>query len=74
MSLAEIKRLLTLSPSELVELFSFIRQRENAVWDREIDADFAEGGRLRPLLEEVPVKIIALWDKEKRPTLSVQQR
>jgi hypothetical protein len=22
-------------------------------WDRQIDADFAEGGRLRPVLEEV---------------------
>jgi len=32
---------------------SFIRERENAAWDRQIDADFAEDGRLRPILEEV---------------------
>jgi hypothetical protein len=52
--LAEIKEAVdTLSPGELAELASFIRQRENAAWDRQIDADFAEGGRLRPLLNEV---------------------
>ena len=54
MSLAEIKDAVdTLSPGELAELASFIHQRENAAWDRQIDADFAEGGRLRPLLDEV---------------------
>ena len=54
MSLAEIKDAVeTLSPGELAELASFIRERENAAWDREIDADFAENGRLRPLLDEV---------------------
>lgn len=51
MSLAEIKDAVdALSPGELA---SFIRQRENAAWDQQIDADFAEGGRLRPLLDEV---------------------
>ena len=54
MSLTEIKDALeTLSPLELAELASFIRDRENAAWDRQIDADFAEDGRLRPILEEV---------------------
>ena len=54
MSLAEIKDAVdTLSPGELAELASFIRQRENAAWDRQIDTDFAEGGRLGPLLDEV---------------------
>jgi hypothetical protein len=53
-SLAEIKNAVeTLSPRELAELASFIRERENAAWDRQIDADFAETGRLRPVLEEV---------------------
>ena len=51
MSLAEIKDAVeTLSPGELA---SFIRQRENADWDHQIDADFAEGWRLQPLLEEI---------------------
>jgi len=54
MSLAELKEAVAaLSPADLAELASFIRQRENSEWDRQIDADFAEGGRLRPVLEEV---------------------
>ncbi len=54
MSLTEIKDAVeTLSARELAELASFIRDRENAAWDRQIDADFAEDGRLRPILEEV---------------------
>ena len=54
MSIAEIKDAVdTLSPRELAELASFIRDRENAAWDRQIDADFADDGRLRPILQEV---------------------
>jgi hypothetical protein len=43
----------------LADLAAFIRERENAAWDRQIDADFAEDGRLRPLLEEVRENIRA---------------
>ena len=54
MSLAEIKQAVeALSPGDLAELAQFIRQRENLAWDSQIDADFAEQGRLRPVLEEV---------------------
>jgi hypothetical protein len=54
MSLAEIKEAVeALSPADLAELAQFIRQRENLAWDRQIDGDFAEQGRLRPVLEEV---------------------
>ena len=54
MSLAEIKNAVEgLSGTELTELASFIRQREALAWDRQIDADFAEGGRLRGVLDEV---------------------
>jgi hypothetical protein len=53
-SLAEIKSAVDqLSPKELAELAQFIRERDAAAWDREIDKDFDEGGRLRPVLEEV---------------------
>jgi hypothetical protein len=53
-SLAEIKDAVeTLSPGELAELASFVRERENAAWDREIDADFGDDGRLRAVLDEV---------------------
>ncbi len=54
MSLAEIKTAVDqLSPQELVELEAFIRERDNAAWDRQIDEDFAETGRLRRVLNEV---------------------
>jgi hypothetical protein len=59
-SLAEIKTAVEeLSPTELAELGSFIRERENAAWDRQIDADFSENGRLRSVLEEVRADIQA---------------
>lgn len=54
MSLAEIKGAVeALTPDELTELASFVLERDKAIWDRQIDADFAEDGRLRPLLEEI---------------------
>jgi hypothetical protein len=54
MSLAEIKSAVdSLSPEELAELAVFIRERDNAIWDRQIDADFAEGGRLCEMADEV---------------------
>jgi len=54
MSLTEIKTAVSrLSPEELADLITFIRERDSAAWDRQIDADFDEGGRLRPVLEEV---------------------
>ena len=54
MSLAEIKSAVDqLSRKELAELAAFIRERDNAAWDREIDEDFAETGRLRHMMEEV---------------------
>jgi len=54
MSLNEIKNAVdALSPEELAELAAFIRQRDNAAWDRQIDADFAEDGRLSGVAEEV---------------------
>ena len=60
MSLTEIKTAVDdLSPAELAELASFIRQRENVAWDRQIDADFSENGRLRSVLEEVRADIRA---------------
>lgn len=60
MSLAEIKDAVdALSPPELAELATFIREREDAAWDRQIDADFSEGGRLRPILDEVRAEIRA---------------
>jgi hypothetical protein len=54
MSLAEIKTAVDqLSPKELTELIAFLRERDGAAWDRQIDEDFDEDGRLRPVLDEV---------------------
>jgi hypothetical protein len=54
MSLTEIKKAVTeLAPEELAELVAFVQQRDDATWDRQIDADFSEDGRLRQVLEEV---------------------
>ncbi len=45
-SLAEIKSAVdALSREELAELAAFIRERDHASWDRQIDEDFAENGR-----------------------------
>ena len=54
MSLTEIKSAVdALSAVELADLATFIRERDNAAWDRQIDADFAEGGRLSEVAQEV---------------------
>ena len=59
-SLTEIKNAVAaLSSDELAELATFIRERDNAAWDRQIDADFAEGGRLSGVAEEVRADIKA---------------
>lgn len=48
-----------LSPSELAELAAYIAHRDNAAWDAQIDKNFNEGGRLRPVLDEVRADILA---------------
>jgi hypothetical protein len=59
-SLAEIKTAVdAFSPEELAELAAFIRERDQAAWDRQIDANFAEGGRLQSVVNEVDADIRA---------------
>ena len=59
-SLAEIKIAVeTLSADELTELAAFIRERDNAAWDRQIDSDFSDDGRLHSVAEEVRADIRA---------------
>lgn len=54
MTLTEIKKAVgELSPDEVAELATFMREHESKVWDRQIDADFGEDGRLRRVLDEV---------------------
>ena len=53
MSLVEIKSAVeALSVAELAELAAFVRDRENRARDKQIDADFAESGRLSLIAEE----------------------
>ena len=60
MSLIEIKNAVdTLSAAELAELAAFIRQRDDAAWDPQIDADFAKDGRLSSVAEEARADIRA---------------
>ena len=50
----EIKRAVkSLSPEELAEISAFVAECDAVIWDLQIDADFAEGGRLRGVLDEV---------------------
>jgi hypothetical protein len=54
MSLAEIKSAVDqLSEADPAGLAALIRKRDESAWDRQIDADFAENGLLRGVLEEV---------------------
>ena len=54
MSVGEIKEAVDkLTPVELAEVSAFIAQKEAKDWDAKIDADFAPGGRLASVLEEV---------------------
>jgi hypothetical protein len=59
-SLTEIKIAVDrLSADELTELAAFIRERDNSAWDRQIDNDFSDDGRLRSVAEEVRADIRA---------------
>jgi hypothetical protein len=59
-SLAEIKTAVdALSADELTELASFIRERDNAGWDRQIDSDFSDDRRLHSVAEEAQADIRA---------------
>jgi len=54
MSLAELKQAVhELSTHDLAELASFIREEDEKAWDDQIDKDFADGGRLGGLIDEV---------------------
>lgn len=52
MTLSEIKEAVCkLSPEELTELATFVRQKDNALWDEQIERD-ASSGQLNTLFEE----------------------
>jgi hypothetical protein len=54
MSVADIKRAIEgLTPEELADVSAFLAARDAAVWDRQIDEDFAVDGRLHDVRGEV---------------------
>lgn len=54
MGIAELKEAVhRLSPQDLAELAAFIREEDAKAWDHQIDEDFADGGRLHGILDEV---------------------
>lgn len=58
MSVAEIKQAIThLSPAELAEVIAFIREREAAAWEAQIEADFSRGGTHYEVLNEIDAQI-----------------
>ena len=60
MSLTELKCAVEqLPPPELAELAALVRQRGEAIWDRQMDGDFAVEGRLRAVLEQVRADLCA---------------
>ncbi len=60
MSVTELKKEVdALAPLELAELSAYIAQRDHSEWDAQIDRDFSEGGRLRPVLDEVRADILS---------------
>jgi hypothetical protein len=59
-SLAEIKAAVTeLTPQELAELAAFIQAQDALAWDREIEMDFAPGGKHHAALAEIDAAIDA---------------
>jgi len=69
MSVGEIKEAVgKLTPTELAEVSAFIAQKEAKDWDAKIDADFAPGGRLASVLEEVKADYKAGRTQDADPT------
>ena len=55
-----------LTPAELAEVSAFIAQKEAKDCDAKIDADFAPGGRLAGVLEEVKADYKAGRTRDRR--------
>jgi hypothetical protein len=58
MSLAEIEKAVDeLSPRELTKLASYIAQRDKLAWDKELEEDFAPGGKHAKALKKIDAEI-----------------
>jgi len=60
MSLAEIKTAVKeLSPAELAELATFVREQDSLAWDNEMERDFSPGGKHYASLAKIDAAIDA---------------
>ena len=58
MSLAEIEKAVDeLSPKQLTKLEAYIARRDKLGWDREIEADFSQGGKHEKTLDRIDAEI-----------------
>lgn len=58
MSLAEIEKAVDeLSAKELTKLAAYIARRDKLAWDREIEEDFAPGGKYDEALKRIDAEI-----------------
>jgi hypothetical protein len=58
MSLAEIEKAVDeLPPKELTKLAAYIARRDKPGWDKELEEDFAPGGKHEKALERIDAEI-----------------
>jgi hypothetical protein len=58
MSLAEIGKAVDgLPPNELTKLAAYITRRDKVAWDKELEEDFARGGKHEKALEKIDAEI-----------------
>src|SRR5436309_13319853 len=60
MSLMEIEKAVDrLSPEELAKLAAYIAHRDNRAWDKQLEEDFARGGKLEKVVQKIDAEIDA---------------
>lgn len=58
MSLTEIEKAIDeLSPQELIRLAAHISRRDKLAWDKELEEDFAQGGKHEKALQKIDAEI-----------------
>ena len=60
MRFSEIERAVgRLSPEELVKLAAYVAHHDNLAWDKQLEEDFARGGKHEKVLEKIDAEIDA---------------
>jgi hypothetical protein len=50
-----------LSPEELTKLAAYIARQDKVAWDKELEEDFAPGGKHEKILEKIDVQIACCY-------------